>query len=539
MRSGSVLLLAAMLAACAANPKPAPAPAGTTATTAAKPPAPGSGTIAGAPSPSPVHVAPREPSCCPAPCSPRDHLTRDLDAAFAAPALRSAIWGVKVQSLDTGAVIYELNPDTLLVPASNTKIVTTAVAAERLGWDFRFVTRLETDAPIADGTLRGDLVVVGGGDPTMNDTFGGAGAAFDEWATALRAAGISRIDGRIVGNDDAFEERPYGSGWEWDDFPYGYLSPVGALQVDENVVEVSIAPGTAPGNPAVVSMPLAGPGIGVVNRVITGAPGSETDIDLSRLPGARDVEVSGTIAVGSKPATEIVAVDNPTLNFAARLRAALIERGIAVTGEAVDADELEKGDTHHFLRNTSSRRVLATRQSPPLRDIAVRLMKVSQNLYAETVLRALSLTPGPASVEASQKIEQEVLASWGIPEGQFALADGSGLSRHNLFTASTVVRILQVLARNPTHAEAFTATLPVAGKDGTIAGRLKATRGEGNVRAKTGTLGRVRALSGYLTTAAGERLVFSVIANHFLVPTRVVDAAVDQALERLVNFTGS
>jgi D-alanyl-D-alanine carboxypeptidase/D-alanyl-D-alanine-endopeptidase (penicillin-binding protein 4) len=538
MRSGSVLLLAAMLAACAANTKPAPAPA----TTATKPSGPGTGTTepaAVAPSPSPIHVAPREQQPCAIPCTPLDHLARELDAAFGAPALRSAIWGVKVQSLDTGAVLYALNPDTLLVPASNTKIVTTAVAAERLGWDFRFVTRLETDAPIADGTLRGDLVVVGGGDPTLNDTFGGAGAAFDEWATALRAAGISRIDGRIVGNDDAFEERPYGSGWEWDDFPYGYLSPVGALQVDENVVEVSIAPGTAPGSPAVVSMPLAGPGIGVVNRVITGAPGSETDIDLSRLPGARDVEVTGTIAVGSKPATEIVAVDNPTLNFAARLRAALVERGIAVTGEAVDADELEKGDTHHFLGNTSSRRVLATRQSPPLREMAVRLMKVSQNLYAETFLRALSLTPGPASVEASQKIEDEVLASWGIPQGQYALADGSGLSRHNLVTASTIVRILQVLARNPAHAEAFAATLPIAGKDGTIAGRLKATRGEGNVRAKTGTLGRVRALSGYLTTAAGERLVFSVIANHFLVPTRVVDAAVDQALERLVNLTGS
>jgi D-alanyl-D-alanine carboxypeptidase/D-alanyl-D-alanine-endopeptidase (penicillin-binding protein 4) len=279
-------------------------------------------------------------------------------------------------------------------------------------------------------------------------------------------------------------------------------------------------------------MPLGTPDLVLENRVVTGAAGTPTEIDLFRLPGQRELEVKGTIAADAKPTTRNTAVNDPTRHFAARLRAALVERGIAVTGEA------EKGDSHLFAGDTSPRRVLATRQSPPLREIAVRLMKVSQNLYAETVLRALSLTPGPASVEASQKIEEEVLVSWGVPEGQFALADGSGLSRHNLVTASTLVRILQVLARDPAHAEAFTATLPVAGKDGTIAGRLKATRGEGNVRAKTGTLMRVRALSGYLTTAGGERLVFSVLVNHFLVPTRAVDAAVDQALERLVNFGG-
>jgi D-alanyl-D-alanine carboxypeptidase/D-alanyl-D-alanine-endopeptidase (penicillin-binding protein 4) len=524
MRSGLALFLALTAAACAANPRPAP------------PAATGSGpSAATSPTPAPVRtgtVAAPSAGSCPAPCHPLDRLAGDLDAALAAPALRSAVVGVKVQSLDTGAVLYALNPDTLLVPASNTKILTTAIAAERLGWDFRFTTRLETAAPVLDGVLRGDLVVVGGGDPTMNDEFGGSAAVFDAWAAAMRAAGITRIEGRIVGDDSAFEEMPYGQGWSWDDFAYGYQAPFGALQIDENLVDVAIAPGEAPGSPARVEMPLGTPDLVLQNRVVTGAAGTPTEIDLFRLPGQPELEVKGTIAVDAKPTTRDTAVNDPTRHFAARLRAALVERGIAVTGAA------EKGNSHLFAGDTSPRRVLATRQSPPLRDIAVRLMKVSQNLYAETVLRALSLTPGPASVEASQKIEEEVLGSWGVPEGQFALADGSGLSRHNLVTASTLVRILQVLARNPAHAEAFTATLPVAGKDGTIAGRLKATRGEGNVRAKTGTLMRVRALSGYLTTAGGERLVFSVLVNHFLVPTRAVDAAVDQALERLANFGG-
>jgi D-alanyl-D-alanine carboxypeptidase/D-alanyl-D-alanine-endopeptidase (penicillin-binding protein 4) len=205
-----------------------------------------------------------------------------------------------------------------------------------------------------------------------------------------------------------------------------------------------------------------------------------------------------------------------------------------VTGDASDIDDvLPTGAPAAATR----RRVLARHLSPPLSVTGRTLMKVSQNLYAETFLRALSAVPGPASVAASQKVEGEVLTSWGIAPGNYALADGSGLSRHNLVTASTIVRILQVMAQTPRHAQAFAATLPIAGVDGTIAGRMKATRAGNNVTAKTGTLMSVRALSGYLATLDGERVVFSIIANHFTVPTRVVDTAVDAALERLANLS--
>jgi len=164
-------------------------------------------------------------------------------------------------------------------------------------------------------------------------------------------------------------------------------------------------------------------------------------------------------------------------------------------------------------------------------------MKASQNLYAETVFRALSLKPGPASVTASHKVVDEVMSGWGIGAGQYAVADGSGLSRHNYLSAGVLVRILQAMAREPANLRTFQATLPVAGRDGTLSSRMKATRAEGNATAKTGTLRSVRALSGYVTTLDGERLVFAMIANNFQTPTAAVDAVVDRAVDQLAGFS--
>jgi D-alanyl-D-alanine carboxypeptidase/D-alanyl-D-alanine-endopeptidase (penicillin-binding protein 4) len=311
------------------------------------------------------------------------------------------------------------------------------------------------------------------------------------------------------------------------------------LQVNENVVEVVAAPGPAVGAPAAVTIRQDGSGLEIVNQATTAAGDTKADVGIFRFPGRSELEVGGTVPLGGAEVVREAAVDNPTLFFARTLRAALEARGIAVTGEAVDIDDLPDAgrEGRAGLASQPAPRILLRHLSPPLSEIAKRLMKVSQNLYAETFLRALSLTPGPATVAASQKVEEEVLASWGVAPGNYALADGSGLSRHNLVSADTIVKILRAMATDPADAQAFEATLPIAGKDGTISSRMKATRAENNVKAKTGTLMRVRALSGYMTTADGERLVFSIIAIHFTVPTRTVDGAVDAALERLANFT--
>lgn len=488
---------------------------------------------AAAPSPAaigrpPALVVPQPPPC--APCTPSERIQRELAAAFSAPELSHAVWSVLVQSLDTGEVLYRLNPDTLVVPASNQKIVSMSTAAAELGWDYRYSTRLETAAPVENGVLRGDLFVVGTGDPTLNARHGDRNAAFDEFAESLRAAGIARVEGRLVGDDNAFDDERYGHGWQWDDFAYGYAAAVGALQYNENTVEVRVTAGEVEGSDATATQQPAASDLTIVNRVKTAPAGAETRIDIWRFPGRTELELSGTIAAGAKPWTTSAAVDNPTLFYARALRDALLAGGIEVSGPAVDIDELAGG-------TGGDRRVLATHVSPPLSEIGKVLMKISQNLYAETVQKTLSLRPGPASTAASRRIQERILAGWGVAPGQYAIADGSGLSRVNFVSASMILKILRAMARDPRSAEAFEATLPIAGRDGTLSGRMKATRAEGNARAKTGTLQRVRSLSGYVRTADDERLAFSIVANNFIAPTAAVDAVVDHVVERLANFS--
>jgi D-alanyl-D-alanine carboxypeptidase/D-alanyl-D-alanine-endopeptidase (penicillin-binding protein 4) len=237
----------------------------------------------------------------------------------------------------------------------------------------------------------------------------------------------------------------------------------------------------------------------------------------------------------SAEVVEQAAVDNPTLYFVTVLRDVLRAEGIAVDGDAVDVDEAP--DAAALKSGQPARQVIVRHRSVPLADIGKTLMKVSQNLYAETVFRTVSSTPGPATVSASREVVEETLRSWGIAPGYYAVADGSGLSRLNFVSASMIARILRAMTSDPTGFAAFEATLPIAGRDGTIARRFRATKAEANALAKTGTLARVRSLSGYVRTSGGERLVFSFLVNNFMVPTSAVDAVVDQAVERLAGFT--
>ncbi len=458
-------------------------------------------------------------------------LAADLSRVFDAPITSQAIWGVEVKSLDTGRILFQHNPRTLVMPASNMKIVTLAVAAETLGWDYCFTTTLETAAPIQNGTLMGDLIVRGTGDPTINTRNARATAVFDEWAGALKAAGIVRIDGGIVGDDNAFDDEGLGQGWSWDYLQYGYAAPVGALEMNENVARLTVGPGANEGDPALVELE-PGAGLLVMNRAWTGALKSANTIDFQRRVDQPLLTVTGSIAADAQPGTRDVAVVNPTIFFAQSLKDALVARGIDVTGAVHDADDRVD------LPPADARRALASTQSPPLREIATVLMKASQNLYAETLLKAVGAARGGlGTTEGGRIATRALLTSWGIPESSYVQADGSGLSRYDFVTADLLVSILERLHADPRHTEAFAATLPVAGRDGTIASRMKRTRAEGNALAKTGTISNVRSLSGYVRTRDGETLAFSILANAFTVPSATVNWMADLAVETLANFT--
>jgi D-alanyl-D-alanine carboxypeptidase/D-alanyl-D-alanine-endopeptidase (penicillin-binding protein 4) len=478
----------------------------------------------------PASVASRQPQKA-SPAVAR--LQADLTQVFSAPVMSRGVWGVDIRSLDTGEHLYDLNAGRLMMPASNMKIVTLAAAADILGWDYRFTTTLATTGTVEGGVLKGDLVVRGGGDPTINTREGRATAVLDQWAAALRAAGIQQIDGSVIGDDQHFDDEGIGAGWAWDYLQFGYAAPVGALQFNENLATLTITPGLEAGAPATVAL-SAGSGLRTLTRVSTSAAGTAATIDYRRRLDQPLLEVSGTIAAGSAPLERTVAVVNPTIFFAQSLKDGLIARGVAVRGEAVDLDDVAAG----LASATAERRTVVETKSPSLREVGTVLMKVSQNLYAETLVKAVGASRGGlGTFEGGLTGVRTALASWGVPGDGFVIADGSGLSRYNYLAAATVIAVLERKYKDDRHREAFVATFPIAGKDGSLATRMQRTRAAGNAVAKTGSISNVRSLSGYVRTRDGEMLVFSILANDFVIPSATVNWIADLAVEHLANFT--
>jgi D-alanyl-D-alanine carboxypeptidase/D-alanyl-D-alanine-endopeptidase (penicillin-binding protein 4) len=441
---------------------------------------------------------------------------------------------VNVRSLDSGQSLFQLDAGKLMMPASNLKILTLATAAETLGWDYRYTTTLEATGPVEGGVLHGDLIVRGSGDPTINSRSDRAAAVLQEWVAALTSAGIEKVDGRLIGNDQAFDDEGIGAGWAWDYLQYGYAAPAGALEYNEDVAALTVIPGAAVGAPPSTSI-SAGSGLTLVNRASTGAAGSELTIDFRRRLDRPVLEVTGMIPLGASPIQRSVAVVNPTVFFVQSLKDALAAHGVTVLGPVADYDDVAP---ELAASSPLPPRVVASTQSPPLREIAAVMMKVSQNLYADTLLKTIGAARGGlGTVAGGLQVERELLGAWGVPDDAYVLLDGSGLSRYNYVTASAITTVLEHMYRDPRHREPFMSTLPIAGRDGTASARMRGTRAENNALAKTGSLSNVRTLSGFVRTRDGEMLVFSVLANDFVIPPATIARMTDLAIEVLANFT--
>jgi serine-type D-Ala-D-Ala carboxypeptidase/endopeptidase (penicillin-binding protein 4) len=445
-------------------------------------------------------------------------LQQDIDGTVAQPGLERATWGIVVRSLASGETLYSLNPHRLLMPASNMKIVTLAAAADRLGWNFSFETRLVAVGTIERGVLTGDLVVVGTGDPSLDDWEADATHLFASWAKTLKASGISTINGRIVGDDNAIDDNWLGSGWQWDDLDQSFAAGIAALTFNENTVKLTIAPGVEESAPARVSLGSETSGLTLRTTARTSAASVPASLETRRLAGTRVLEVRGTIPLGAPPRSINVAVFNPTMYYVSALRTVLMANGIEVRGEAVDIDDIS-------MPAVDSGRLILSHYSPALPSLGKTMMKLSQNLFAESFLYA-------TGVEAARG----VFEGWGIPREEILIADGSGLSRYNLVTAEALATILARVAGDERLREPFLASLPIAGRDGSLDDRMKGTPADGNARAKTGSFTNARALSGYVRSAGGEPLVFSIIANNYNAPARLIDQATDSIVVRLAQF---
>ncbi|MGI9107730.1 MAG: D-alanyl-D-alanine carboxypeptidase/D-alanyl-D-alanine endopeptidase [Pyrinomonadaceae bacterium] len=502
-----------------------------------------------APQATPTPQTTPTPTPAPTPLLPAPRTVAELSARIAQvlsqPALAPALFGIKVVSLDTGRVLFAENAAKLLVPASNMKLYTVAAALDRLGPDFRFTTSVYArERPDAKGHVRGDLIIYGRGDPTFATRFndGDYFKAIDDLAARIVAAGVKRIEGDIVGDESYFTGPPRSPGWEWDDLQWYYGADISALTVNDNAFDLFIKPGVRAGDAAGVTTGPANPIIRIVvsrhneevasapnfltfvNRVKTAPRGTKRDLTVHRPLGQNVVEVGGQIAEDDPGYTGSVAVAQPALLFTAMLRAALEKQGVSCKGRTritnapvrpqLD-EEVEAGQPVKIPYSIE----IASRQSPPLSEIAAQTLKPSQNLYTELILRTLgkqfpSPDPKATTAEAGITVVRKFLGEAGVETGHLALVDGSGLARQNLITAEATVQLLTYMSRHR-HAQVYRDAQPLAGVDGTLRNRLKGTIAAGNMRAKTGTLNNVSGLSGYVTSAAGERLVFSMLVNHY------------------------
>ena len=438
-----------------------------------------------------------------------------------------AAWGIAVQSLDRRERLFMLNSGTLLVPASVAKLVTVATAADAVGWDYRYTTTVRAIGPIVDGTLQGDLIVVGSGDPSIG---GRAGDDFTNWVQAIKSAGIRRIEGRVIGDDDLIDEARPQLAWAWDDLGYTTGALFGALNLAENRSTVTVAPGPSSGAPAVLTVDPRLAFRLVTNRVATGPPGSLQLLWPEQRPGEPSLTIAGSIPATAPATTIAVAVGNPTLWFVSALKSRLMGDGLEITGDAVDIDDV----VTPLSRDTGT--IIYSHRSRTLAEIAQPLLKDSINLYAEALLR-LNTAPGvfPTNDAALDGVRKR-LDAWGISNASYQLVDGSGLSRRDAITADAVLSLLERMA-DPSAKSPFVTGLPIAGVDGSLSTRMKGTPAENNVRAKTGTMSNIRTLAGYVTTRDSEHLAFVVLINNFEGTGTNANDALDAIAVRLASFS--
>jgi serine-type D-Ala-D-Ala carboxypeptidase/endopeptidase (penicillin-binding protein 4) len=457
------------------------------------------------------------------------------------PALQRGQVGVKIVSLDTNKVVFEENAEKFFMPASNMKNFTVAAALEKLTPDFRFVTGVYAPAmPDQSGTVRGDLIIYGRGDPSISTAFNDKDyfKGISNLADKIVAAGVKRVEGALVGDESYFTSEPIPATWEWDDLQWYYGAEVSSLTVNDNALDLVVRPGSSIGAPAGVQLLPGASGLILVNNTKTGAAGSARTIGIRRKIGTNVIEVYGSMPLGAGRFENYVSVPKPAFVFVSMLRQILEQKGVVVTGQTRTVD----AEFRRLAPMPANLVEVAKLESPPLSLIAAKTMKPSQNLYTELILRALGEAIGDktkakwTSVDRGVAVVDNFLREIGLAPGSVLMYDGSGMSRHDLVTPNAVAGLYTYMSRSR-FAPVWRESLTIAGVDGTLRDRFQGTRAENNVRGKTGTIDQVSSLSGYLMTAAGERLAFSLLTNN-ISSGNVRAAAIDDIVVLLANFNG-
>ena len=463
--------------------------------------------------------------------------TRVLDSLLDRPPLERALWGVALLD-ERGRLLFGRNADRLFIPASNTKLVVSAVAASLLPGDFRVKTSVYAAGPVVDGAVQGDLVLYGRGDPTFGrrcyatdtllpgacdrDPF----ARLRDLARTLHDAGVRTVVGDLVGDGSWFDGEILHPAWENYDLNWWFAAPVSGLGFNDNSVDITWGPGPAVGAPAALSFSPSVGDVTLENRTVTVAAGGTSDIGdrMFREPGTLRLWAEGTVAVDAAGGLESFAMPDPALFTARAFRQALAEAGISVQGTTRSTTDSLR---YRHLRLTPA---LAEVEGRPLRDWIFPILNTSQNWYADMLLTQLGRQFGVAGAwEEGRRVERRFLIdSVGIDSTLIAVDDGSGLSAANLVAPMAFAQLLRYI-RSHHGWETFRPGLPQAGNTGSLRNRFRGTLLEGAVEAKTGSIARVNTLSGYFTVD-GKTYTFSVLANHHVAGGRRAIAQIDSVV---------
>lgn len=446
------------------------------------------------------------------------------------PAAKDAFWGIEIRDLKANKILYSLNADHFFVPASNTKLFTTALALSRLGPGYQFHTRV-----ILSGR---DLVLVGAGDPNLSGRTlpyqpklpdPAPLAAINQLADEIAAKGIHRVEGNIIGDDTAFVYEPYPPGWGLTDTYDDDGPPVSAICVDDNVAKLEIVPALADGALVQTNWQLPFDLFRVDNALLTDSE-AHRELHYQRLPGSQEIRLWGSLPPDREVEPLVLAVDDPALFAARALKDALTKRGVICDGMAIARHQLPGAPPLDPVEGT----LVTERVSLPLEE-AVRLVdKVSQNLHAEILLRdvALRLT-GKGTREDGLDALSRFLEAAEIGPDDYHFSDGSGLSRYNIVTPHAIATLLEYMANSPLH-EQWIGLLPIGGVDGSLRLRFRTLRLHGEIHAKTGSLTHVSALSGYAVREDGSTVAFSILVNNYGVPSSAIRNIIDKIASALV-----
>lgn len=449
--------------------------------------------------------------------TPPATLATRIDAYIAQPQFARADWGIAVRSLDTGKVLYTHNADRLFVPASNTKLFTAALVLDTLGSNTRIATTLYATSTHVDakGNLRGDLILYGRGDPSL-----GLDEASPDWADRFAAAlvqrGIKRVRGDLIADATYFSGTPIGTGWEANDLQAWFGATPSALDVQGNLIKVDVA-----GEGRRCCTLSVTPGAAGVQVVDQTGDSSGDPFGLYRPPGSSTLYAIGQLPMRTRKHTYVLSMPDPARTAGNLLREAMARRGIVLAGKV---RVLHWPQTDPALTQTGTQ-AIAKIDSPPIAQLVDHMLKRSDNLYAQSLLLQVGVVAAQRNAcNRARRPDTSVawglcalhglLAKAGIPPSSVLLTEGSGLARRDLVTPNAFVQWLSWAMTQPWAPDLRNA-LPVAGIDGTLQHRFRNGAATGNLQAKTGTISHAYTLTGFVTDAAGEQLVFSLMLNRY------------------------